>query len=67
MITLSILDTIALALITIHFGIPLAYYLYLKKKWLPRPWNIRLDPNYKPKTTIIIPTYNEVESIVDDL
>lgn len=60
---MAVLDIVALALITIHFGVPIAYYHYLKKKWFSRPWNIKIDPNYKPKVTIIIPTYNEAEFI----
>jgi len=48
----SALDIIALILALIHFGIPTLYYLYLKKKWLPKPWNLRIDPNYEPKVTI---------------
>ncbi len=60
---LTTLDAIALTLAGIHFGTPLTYYLYLKKKWLPKPWNIKVDPNYRPKITIIIPTYNEARLI----
>ena len=53
----------ALALAVVHFGTPLAYYWYAKTRWLPKPWNIRIDANYKTKVTIIIPTYNEAEYI----
>jgi len=59
----TLLDAIGLALATIHFGIPLAYYWYLKKRWLPKPWNLNRDPSYTPKVTIIIPTYRESEYI----
>jgi len=58
-----ILEYIAIVLVTIHFGIPLAYYYYMKTKYLNRPWNIKTDPNYKPKVTIIAPTYNEARLI----
>jgi len=67
------LDPLLLAAITLallHFGFPLTYYLYLKTRWLNKPWNIRRDPSYKPRVTIIVPTYNEVELIeskLDDL
>jgi len=57
------LDFIALALAVIHFGTPLTYYFYLKNKYLSKPWNINADENYKPKVTIIIPTYNEAKLI----
>ena len=49
----------ALVLVVIHFGTPLAYYWYAKTQWLPKPWNIRVDGNYRPKVTVIVPTYNE--------
>lgn len=52
-----ILETIALTLAAIHFGVPLAYYWYAKSRWLPKPWEIRTDPKYLPKVSIIIPTY----------
>ena len=53
----TILDIIAIVLIGIHFGVPLIYYWYIKTRWLPRSWNIKTDPNYQPKVTIITPTY----------
>jgi len=61
---------IVLALILIHFGFPLTYYYYLKSRWLNKPWGIKRDLSYKPKVSIIIPTYNEVnliESKLNDL
>ena len=67
MIFLTLLDIIALILAAIHFGIPLAYYYYMKIKYLNKPWNIKINPNYKPKITIIIPTYNEAKFIQQKL
>ncbi|QOR94570.1 glycosyltransferase family 2 protein [Thermosphaera chiliense] len=55
----TLLDIVALMLGLIHFGVPLAYYFYMKKKYLNKPWNIRVDENYRPKVSIILPTYNE--------
>jgi len=66
----GLLMTIALILALLHFSVPLSYYYYLKKWWLSKPWNIRGDPGYKPKVSIIVPTYNEaglIESKLDDL
>ena len=60
---LNILTLIGLILAIIHFGTPLAYYYHAKRRWLHKPWNIKTNPNYKPKTTIIIPTYNEAKLI----
>ncbi|MGB9830452.1 MAG: glycosyltransferase [Fervidicoccus fontis] len=62
-----LLDIVALMLGLMHFGVPLAYYFYMKRKYLKKPWNIRVDENYKPKVTIIIPTYREAEYIRDKL
>jgi len=53
----------ALVLVTIHFGTPLAYYWHAKTQWLPKPWNIRVNGNYRPKVTVIVPTYNEARFI----
>ncbi len=57
------LELLALVLAGVHFGVPLLYYWYAKTKWLPKPWNIKTHPDYKPKVTIIIPTYREAEFI----
>lgn len=62
-----LLDVLAIILGLVHFGIPLAYYYYLKKRYLNKPWNIKIDENYKPKVTIIIPTYNEARLIQSKL
>jgi len=34
----TLLDTIALVLAVTHFATPLAYYYYLRKKHLGKPW-----------------------------
>ncbi|MCC6003675.1 MAG: glycosyltransferase family 2 protein [Thermofilum sp.] len=60
----------AVALALLHFGTPLAYYAYLKAKWLGRPWGLRRDAGYRPKVTVIVPTYNEakfVEKKLEDI
>jgi len=61
--SINMLLLIALALAFTHFAVPLAYYYYLKTKWLNKPWNVRRDPSYKPKVSIIVPTYNEARLI----
>ena len=61
---------IALALALVHFGLPIAYYLYLRAVWLGRPWGVRRDHSFKPMVTVIVPTYNEarlIESKLDDI
>ncbi len=57
------LELIAVALAAVHFGVPLAYYWYAKTRWLPRPWNLKVNDNYSPKVTVIIPTYREARLI----
>ena len=67
---LTLLDLLALGLATIHFGTPLTYYWYLRRRWLPRPWNVRRDPGYAPRIAVIVPTYNEaglIERKLDNL
>lgn len=64
---MTLLEALALGLLATHFGVPLAYYYYAKHKWLPKPWNIKVDPNYTPRVTIIIPTYNEANLIEEKL
>jgi len=34
---ITTLDVIAIALAGMHFGVPLAYYFYMKRKYLNRP------------------------------
>jgi len=53
----TLLDAIGLALAAIHFGVPATYYIYLKKVWLNKAWNLKMDKNFTPKVSIIIPTY----------
>jgi cellulose synthase/poly-beta-1,6-N-acetylglucosamine synthase-like glycosyltransferase len=62
-----ILEMVAIILAGIHFGIPLSYYAYLKYKYWNKPWDIKVDENYEPKLTIIVPTYNEAEFIWNKL
>jgi len=62
-----LLEFVALTLAGIHFGTPLVYYLYLRTRYLNKPWSIKVDENYKPKVTIIVPTYREAKFIWDRL
>jgi len=60
-------ELLALILAGIHFFIPLAYYWYAKAKWLPKPWNIKVDENHKPEVSVIVPTYKEAKFVRDRL
>jgi len=67
---LDALLIIAIGLGLLHFGFPLVYYYYLKKLWLNRPWDVRNDPEYRPRVSIIVPTYNEAKLVrqkLDDI
>jgi len=64
---LDALLIVAIGLALLHFGFPLAYYCYLKKLWLNKPWDVRRDPEYKPRVSIIVPTYNEASLVKQKL
>lgn len=55
--------TVAMLMLSLHFGVPLAYYQYLKNWWLGRDWGLQTDEGYRPKVTILVPTYNEADWI----
>lgn len=59
----NVLEIAGLIMALIHFTTPLAYYTYAKLKWFKRPWNLNTDESYRPKVTVIIPTYNEAKFI----
>ncbi len=66
---ITVLDLTAVILATIHFGVPLAYYFYMKR-YLGKSWNIDVNDGYEPRVTIIVPTYNEamlIERKLDNL
>jgi len=60
------LELTALILAGAHFSVPLAYYAYMKR-YLGRPWNLKIDENYRPYITVILPTYDEAKIIRDRL
>jgi cellulose synthase/poly-beta-1,6-N-acetylglucosamine synthase-like glycosyltransferase len=64
---LDILLIMAIGLALMHFGFPLTYYCYLKKLWLNKPWSVRGDSEYKPRVSIIVPTYNEANLVKQKL
>ncbi len=63
MIIADILTAIGLGLALMHFTVPLAYYMHLRKKWFYKPWNVKKDYDYRPKICIVIPTYKEADRI----
>ncbi|MEM1758946.1 MAG: glycosyltransferase family 2 protein [Acidilobaceae archaeon] len=59
--------SIALVLVGVHFIVPIAYYLYARFRLLEKPWNLSISDVYKPKVSIVIPTYNEAGVIRERL
>jgi biofilm PGA synthesis N-glycosyltransferase PgaC len=57
---------VALVLVAVHFGAPLAYYVEAKR-WLKRPWDVKRDLQHTPTVTVAIPTYNEARHIEEKL
>ena len=57
---------VALVLVAVHFGAPLAYYVEAKR-WLKRPWDVKRDLQHTPTITVAIPTYNETKHIEEKL
>jgi len=46
------LDALTLLTITLaltYFSFPVLYYLYLRSRWLSRPWDLGRDPSYRPR------------------
>lgn len=66
---LTYLELAMMLLGIVHFGLPLSYYFYIRKK-LNQPWNLNIDRDYQPKLTVIVPTYNEegfIEAKLSDI
>ena len=57
---LELLWLTVLGINIIPFGL---YILYMKRIAENRPWNIRIDCNYEPNVSVIIPTYEEEATI----
>ena len=57
-----LLEIFGLVLWALHFSIPLTYFTYLRR-YARRPWNVKVDKQYQPQLTVILPTYNESELI----
>jgi cellulose synthase/poly-beta-1,6-N-acetylglucosamine synthase-like glycosyltransferase len=47
---------------TVFFGVPVAYYLYLWRS-LSKPWNLVIDKLNLPPVTILVPAHNEEKTI----
>jgi len=63
----DILAAVGLGLALIHFIVPLAYYIYLRKKWLHKTWDVKRRRSYSPRVAIVLPTYMAAKNIVSRL
>ena len=63
---IHILVTLFFALFLIFVGTYLAYFAFLKKH-AKKTWKIRIDRNFKPKVSILIPVHNEEQTIESKL
>lgn len=57
---LELLWSVVLGITVVPFG---AYILYMRKTAKTRPWNIRINTNYLPTVSLVVPTYEE-EAII---
>jgi cellulose synthase/poly-beta-1,6-N-acetylglucosamine synthase-like glycosyltransferase len=57
---LELLWLTVLGINVVPFGL---YILYMKRIAKNKPWNIRIDPNYEPNVSVVIPTYEEEATI----
>jgi biofilm PGA synthesis N-glycosyltransferase PgaC len=49
-------------IVLIFVGFPSVYYWYMKRS-AAKPWGLKIDKNYSPTVTILVPTYNEADVI----
>lgn len=55
---------LALWVISFVFSFGVAGFIFVTmRRAAKKPWNVKIDKNYKPKISIIIPTYNEADII----
>ncbi len=59
---MSFLIVIWSALSLIFVGLPSLYFMYLRHV-ASQPWNVKVDKEFNPPITIIIPTHNEEKTI----
>lgn len=57
---LELLWLSVLGINVVPFGL---YILYMKRIAKNKPWNIRIDCNYEPNVSVVIPTYEEEATI----
>jgi len=63
---IQILLALFLTLLSIFLGIYIAYYVYIRNR-IRRPWGLRIDGNFQPSVSIMIPVHNEERLIESKL
>jgi len=56
------LELVFLLALSIFLGAYLGYYLYIRK-YVGKPWDIRVDEGFEPEISILIPVHNEEANI----
>jgi len=59
---LSLLLVVWVAVGIVFFGVPAAYYVYMKNR-SSSVWNLKLDSGYLPSVAVLIPVHNEEKVI----
>ena len=60
------LELVFLCSLFIFLGTYLAYFLYLKK-YVGKPWNIKVDEVFEPEISILVPVHNEEANVESKL
>jgi len=60
------LTIVWLGLFFVFTGSSSIFYLYLRKSFR-NPWNLRIDKNFEPSVTILVPAHNEEDAIKNKL
>lgn len=61
-----IMQFLFLASLFIFLETYIVYFLYLKK-YVKKPWNVKVEESYEPEISILIPTHNEEKNIEEKL
>jgi biofilm PGA synthesis N-glycosyltransferase PgaC len=63
---IQILISIILTLALVFIGVYLSYFVFVRK-YAKRPWELKIDKDFQPKISILIPAHNEGENIESKL
>jgi biofilm PGA synthesis N-glycosyltransferase PgaC len=63
---IQILISLLLTLALVFIGVYLSYFGFVRK-YAKRPWKLKIDKDFQPKVSILIPAHNEGEKIESKL